>query len=578
MSFLNLKPTLLIVFILLGVGRLNALTVASGTTLTLNNVNITEHIIVMPNAILEIAGSVVMGDPSNPSTELYIRILDGGHLYSNGGSITGLPMGATTLTWYGIVVEATVFPGATTLDAVTLNNFTLKHARRAIDMPPYSATALPAIFLMNRGITIENSIFDEIHGSYFVAGISPLFATGSWDNLNANNGINTVTFRNCQFLESADMWSFWSIRVKNLTVDNCLFDDANASGSHIGIHLRNANNSTITNSTFKQTGKCGITFHGVSKNVIIEKNTFDFDPSLSAYNIYSGVAIGYETMLGSAGDINISYNDFMSTSPAFKAHAIVAGSGAVSAGNESDGYLHSGRIDHNDINGFKYGIVVNNDWAGAFDDFTGEPDLKIYANIVDNYNIAMELAGANANTNVYCNVFKTGANALSIQNSAVTTVVADWGPGDLNNAFTGSFSDIINGTPTNFNYSKSITNPNAANTYAGPVTPIITGTLLDCSEDAPESAEPGTHELRDIVAVPSTIQVFPNPSKGEFTLNTDLFEESALTITSLTGAVVHQEPLRAYSTQIDLNNLAPGIYIAYVSNDSQQMSQKIIIE
>ena len=75
------------------------------------------------------------------------------------------------------------------------------------------------------------------------------------------------------------------------------------------------------------------------------------------------------------------------------------------------------------------------------------------------------------------------------------------------------------------------------------------------------------------------ISIYPNPAQSTFTLKTDLEKGSEVHIYSVTGQSVYRENLKSNETQINVNNLKPGIYTIRILETGRQnvVSEKLII-
>ena len=79
----------------------------------------------------------------------------------------------------------------------------------------------------------------------------------------------------------------------------------------------------------------------------------------------------------------------------------------------------------------------------------------------------------------------------------------------------------------------------------------------------------------------SKFRIWPNPSKGIFTLNVDNTADLAITISNLLGEVVHSEMIlnqTSITKQFDLSHLVSGVYTVTVDDGEKQSTNKIIIE
>jgi hypothetical protein len=78
------------------------------------------------------------------------------------------------------------------------------------------------------------------------------------------------------------------------------------------------------------------------------------------------------------------------------------------------------------------------------------------------------------------------------------------------------------------------------------------------------------------------MRVYPNPSKGEFTIMLDLERqtEGSLTIHDMTGRKVHQlgdNRLRSGEYEIDLTHLSSGVYFIRLESEAGVMTERIVI-
>lgn len=71
-------------------------------------------------------------------------------------------------------------------------------------------------------------------------------------------------------------------------------------------------------------------------------------------------------------------------------------------------------------------------------------------------------------------------------------------------------------------------------------------------------------------------EIYPNPSKGLFTLKS-FWNESEITIFNLMGKKIHSLKVNQLETLIDLQNLEKGIYIIQLEHDNLKTQEKIII-
>jgi hypothetical protein len=86
------------------------------------------------------------------------------------------------------------------------------------------------------------------------------------------------------------------------------------------------------------------------------------------------------------------------------------------------------------------------------------------------------------------------------------------------------------------------------------------------------------------IDVVQSIQVYPNPSKGIFSLRAELTQPTAITLQvyDLTGKVIRQTEVPAGTTKsetaIDLSEHTSGVYLLKVTAGASVMTQKLIKE
>jgi hypothetical protein len=78
------------------------------------------------------------------------------------------------------------------------------------------------------------------------------------------------------------------------------------------------------------------------------------------------------------------------------------------------------------------------------------------------------------------------------------------------------------------------------------------------------------------------IELYPNPSKGIFTLliNSDILSEMIIQLTDLQGKIVYNNDIdmtKTYQSNIDVSNLAEGIYYLKVITGDNLKVKKLII-
>lgn len=77
----------------------------------------------------------------------------------------------------------------------------------------------------------------------------------------------------------------------------------------------------------------------------------------------------------------------------------------------------------------------------------------------------------------------------------------------------------------------------------------------------------------------NTIQVYPNPSNGQLTINLpEAFNTAKLSVISLSGTLVHQQRIEGLNSFISLDGVSKGTYIMQFENEGVVLHHKVIIQ
>ena len=79
-------------------------------------------------------------------------------------------------------------------------------------------------------------------------------------------------------------------------------------------------------------------------------------------------------------------------------------------------------------------------------------------------------------------------------------------------------------------------------------------------------------------ALQTAINVFPNPSTGEFSVSVPTAKAFTLEVTDLTGRVIAKEVIRNSNTKVDLKGQAKGVYLLKITSEGASAVQKLIVE
>ncbi|NDH07229.1 T9SS C-terminal target domain-containing protein [bacterium] len=109
-----------------------------------------------------------------------------------------------------------------------------------------------------------------------------------------------------------------------------------------------------------------------------------------------------------------------------------------------------------------------------------------------------------------------------------------------------------------------------SNVYGCQNSRTITGTIISCGSK-PTSA------VNNNDAVSYTM--YPNPAKDVVNIKMDMLVGSAeLTITDIVGKQVRKQALSLGSNEIDITNLAKGLYTVNITTKDGKKVQKLVVE
>jgi hypothetical protein len=72
--------------------------------------------------------------------------------------------------------------------------------------------------------------------------------------------------------------------------------------------------------------------------------------------------------------------------------------------------------------------------------------------------------------------------------------------------------------------------------------------------------------------------LYPNPSRGLFTISLSSLDQFAVTIHNGMGATVYAGETTGLKTDVDLTSFASGVYIVELQNESTRLARKLIVQ
>jgi len=542
-----------------------ALTIPSGSTVTLSNLNMVENVIVESGGLLIIDGNLTFGHP-NPLVldKYYILVKNGGRAYSNSGSCSGLTVGGVTKAWQGFIIEPTTKSNPSPIMALQLYDFLIEDADNAIELPGTIPGVIVKGGFINRPINVISTTF--VNNSNHVAGGTGgfSFGAGMFTNSNRDNGIYQINFVNCDFANSSGMWPIWMVNYRNILFDGCSINNGVSAGH--GLHFNSIRDMQILNCEFIESYQTGMVFHGGSYDIDISNNTFS--PSTATGSYYTGIGLGHQTNSGAMFNCTIEGNTFQGPSGSPSRNGI--GLGEISTFGSTYGQATNLFIRNNTFDNLEHGM-------GLFNTATGSPYVQVKGNSFDDCQTGIQLDRNASNTYVYCNTFTGGATAFKITNDAGTSDVKDWDFEDPNNQFIGVTLCIDNQStdPLDlFEFHTNLGNPNPPYSFAGNVLGSSSLTINSCGK----SQENGDGKQLSSENIENG-SVFPNPSDGVFNVKFDDTEnKNTIEVLDAMGRTVYFEITEQSQISIDLSNENSGVYILRLTNLSGMKVERIVLK
>ncbi|MFM1771992.1 MAG: hypothetical protein RLZZ71_1134 [Bacteroidota bacterium] len=77
----------------------------------------------------------------------------------------------------------------------------------------------------------------------------------------------------------------------------------------------------------------------------------------------------------------------------------------------------------------------------------------------------------------------------------------------------------------------------------------------------------------------ASLNVFPNPSKGSFTINHDVLKNASWSLYDISGKLIHSERIASGSTNTLVNlNIPSGVYSVRITAEDMQLQKSVIVE
>ena len=92
--------------------------------------------------------------------------------------------------------------------------------------------------------------------------------------------------------------------------------------------------------------------------------------------------------------------------------------------------------------------------------------------------------------------------------------------------------------------------------------------------------ELGNTSSRNDISLIDNLRVYPNPTDGEFNIETELSREATLSIIDTQGRLIHTEKVQAgpFLKRLDFSNEPEGIYIIKIDEGDNRIIKKILVK
>ncbi|MGC6430526.1 MAG: T9SS type A sorting domain-containing protein [Jejuia sp.] len=121
----------------------------------------------------------------------------------------------------------------------------------------------------------------------------------------------------------------------------------------------------------------------------------------------------------------------------------------------------------------------------------------------------------------------------------------------------------------------------------GDFTAVGTSFTIDIRKDqgGSDSFNVNAYQLRNVTNLSTednilgSFKMYPNPAKNRLNINLDqVLGNTKVSITSVTGQVIHSEAISKVNTEINISSLKSGLYLVQVESDNASVTKKLIVE
>jgi len=166
------------------------------------------------------------------------------------------------------------------------------------------------------------------------------------------------------------------------------------------------------------------------------------------------------------------------------------------------------------------------------------------------------------------NVVISSPPALSLSATATDEMLGNDGAIDL--TVTGGVSPYI------YNWTPSGSGQDPSGLVAGAYFVTVTDSN-NCSDTLSimVGSQVGIGEYDEV-----GMDIYPNPNNGSFqiTIDNENSNNFDISILSLTGKLVHQSRLTSTTKVIDIKDMAPGVYLVSVSNETTKQTLRLVVQ